>query len=126
MLRGITFPGKQFPLLILHMSYLSYSACTRAMQVLLHAGPVGLKVSKVVEAAKAMGLVASDWVSNKNSRSSQISNAIRNTDMFTHVGDHRYAIAAFPGVQHVPLKPQQGTSQVPPSHLFLNVAVFAA
>ncbi|DBA95241.1 TPA: hypothetical protein ACH3X3_013138 [Trebouxia sp. C0006] len=77
-------------------------------KVLLHAGPVGLKVSKVVEAAKAMGLVASDWVSNKNSRSSQISNAIRNTDMFTHVGDHRYAIAAFPGVQHVPLKPQQG------------------
>ncbi|KAA6423337.1 MAG: hypothetical protein FRX49_06789 [Trebouxia sp. A1-2] len=77
-------------------------------KVLLHAGPVGLKVSKVVEAAKAMGLVASDWVSNKNSRSSQISNAIRNTDMFTHVGDHRYAIAGFPGVQHVPLKPQQG------------------
>jgi len=92
------------------------------MQVLLHAGPVGLKVSKVVEAAKAMGLVASDWVSNKNSRSSQISNAIRNTDMFTHAGDHRYAIAAFPGVQHVPLKPQQGTPQVPPSHLFLPLS----
>ncbi|KAL0026237.1 hypothetical protein WJX77_004600 [Trebouxia sp. C0004] len=77
-------------------------------KVLLHAGPVGLKVSSVVQAAKAMGLVASDWVSNKSSRSSQISNAIRHTDIFTHVGDHRYAIAGFPGVQHVPLKPQQG------------------
>lgn len=96
------------------------------MQVLLHAGPVGLKVSSVVQAAKAMGLVASDWVSNKNSRSSQISNAIRNTDMFTHVGDHRYAIAGFPGVQHVPLKPQQGTPQVPPSQLLLNFAIVAA
>ena len=96
------------------------------MQVLLHAGPVGLKVANMVQAAKAMGLVASDWVSNKNSRSSQISNAIRNTDVFTHVGDHRYAIAGFPGVQHVPLKPQQGNPQVPPSQLSLNFAIVAA
>ncbi len=84
--------------------------------MLLHAGPEGLKVSKVAESAKAMGLVASDWVSNRNSRSSQISNAIRNTDMFTHVGDHRYAIAAFPGAQHVPLKPTQGTLAKPLQH----------
>ena len=74
------------------------------VQVLLRAGPAGLKVAKVAESAKDMGLVPSDWVSNKNSRSSQISNAIRNTDVFVHVGDHRYAIASFPTVQMVPLK----------------------
>ena len=100
---------------ILFRIYTAYLAHTHAdthclftLQVLLYAGPAGLKVAKVAEAAKAMGLVASDWDVNKSSRASQISNAIRHTDSFTHVGDHRYAIATFPGVQHVPLK-EKGT-----------------
>lgn len=80
------------------------------VQVLLHAGPAGMKVAKIVETAQALGLVAADWVKadNKNSRSSQISNAIRNTDVFVHVGDHRYAIATFPGIEPVPLKTNSG------------------
>ena len=79
-------------------------------QVLLHAGPAGMKVAKIVETAQALGLVPADWVKadNKNSRSSQISNAIRNTDVFVHVGDHRYAIATFPGIEPVPLKTNPG------------------
>ena len=74
----------------------------------------------MVDRAKDMGLVAADWVTgeNRNSRSSQISNAIRHSDLFTHVGDHKYAIAKFPGVESVPLKAPQGkwTSNLVTSH----------
>lgn len=76
---------------------------TSLSQVLLYAGPAGLKVAKIVEKAVSFGLVAPDWVQNKNSRSSQVSNGIRNTDLFVHIGEHHYAIAALPGVKEVPL-----------------------
>ena len=70
-----------------------------------------MKKAHIVDKAKDMGLVAADWVTeeNRNSRSSQVSNAIRHSDLFTHVGDHKYAIASFPGVQPIPLKIPQGT-----------------
>ena len=81
------------------------------LQVLLRAGPHGLKVAQILDAACNMSLVAPDWASNRQSRASQISNAMRNTHLFVHVGDHKYAIANFPGVQHVPLKTSQGIAE---------------
>ena len=84
-----------------------------------------MKVAKIVETAQALSLVAPDWLKpdNKNSRSSQISNAIRNTDVFVHVGDHRYALAVFPGVEAVPLKTTSGVCDTT-AHELCAAAVF--
>ena len=79
------------------------------VQVLLRAGPPGLKVAQIMDAACTMKLVAPDWAANRQSRTSQISNAMRNATLFEHVGNHKYAIATFPGVHPVPLKPSQGS-----------------
>ena len=80
----------------------SYMLC---VQVLLHAGPAGMNVAKIVETAEVLGLVPAVWLKadKKKSRNSQIGEAIRRTDVFVHVGDHRYAIATFPGIEPVPL-----------------------
>ena len=80
------------------------------LQVLLHAGPKGLKVAQILDAVCSLGLVAEGWADNRASRASQISNAMRNTPLFVHVGDHKYAIAAFPGVHLVPLKSAPGNA----------------
>ena len=82
------------------------------VQVLLRAGPQGLKVAQILDAACNMGLVKENWAENRASRASQISNAMRSTKLFVHVGDHRYAISRFPGVQLIPLKPAPGTSSL--------------
>lgn len=81
------------------------------MQVLLRAGPKGLKVAQILDAACNLGLKPEGWADNRASRASQISNAMRNTPLFVHVGDHKYAIATFPGVQLVSLKPAPGTAR---------------
>ena len=78
------------------------------VQILLRAGPQGLRVAQILDAACNMGVVKENWAENRASRASQISNAMRNTKLFVHVGDHRYAIARFPGVQLIPLKPAPG------------------
>lgn len=82
------------------------------VQVLLRAGPQGLKVAQILDAACNMGLVRENWADNRASRASQISNAMRNTKLFVHVGDHRYAISKFPGVQLIPLKPAPGSARL--------------
>ncbi|KAL3146375.1 hypothetical protein ABBQ32_003061 [Trebouxia sp. C0010 RCD-2024] len=84
------------------------SVKSNAYKVLLRAGPKGLKVAQILDAACSLRLVEEGWASNRASRASQISNAMRNTPLFVHVGDHKYAIAAFPGVQLVPLKSASG------------------
>ena len=82
------------------------------VQILLRAGPQGLKVAQILDAACNMGLVPGHWANNRASRASQISNAMRNTKLFVHVGDHRYAISKFPGVQLIPLKPAPGSARL--------------
>ncbi|KAL3156973.1 hypothetical protein ABBQ38_001230 [Trebouxia sp. C0009 RCD-2024] len=84
------------------------SVKSNAYKVLLRAGPKGLKVAQILDAACDLRLVEEGWASNRASRASQISNAMRNTPLFVHVGDHKYAIATFPGVQLVPLKSAPG------------------
>ena len=72
--------------------------------MLLHAGPLGLKVVRVLEVAHLLGLAPDKWgrLEDRKARHRQIcqiSHVLRSTDVFVRLGSQTYAIAVLPAAE---------------------------
>ena len=73
-------------------------------QVLLHVGPDGVKVARVLELAHLLGLASEKWGSPEDRKARhrqicQISHVLRSTAVFVRLGSRNYAIAALPAAE---------------------------